>query len=862
MVVERTLNFSLVADRIQARRRCVRPCLRRLALVLILLLTPIRHLGAQANLIGTSANSGDLVGYAITQNSATVTVESVGQIGPTGKIGHLFGSFIGGKEKDLVKVRKIRGDTFAFMTASSSGSNIVRRVKLSNKVGALYYLLTGFDINSDGFDDVAIVDVSEHRYRWSIVENPIRASARELQSFYLGFTGDRVEWSLSPSRDVEFAAVRQSFNTGRTRALLRNSVTGNTRTFRSRWQQPSGLLIPLRLGDSFRYDPGIALYSPAKRSILMFDSQGGFVSYELPMQRCGGYQAVTNVDSQGTVAAIEVCGNGSYTVAQRTESASGDQGDSIIASGALPEPISNLRRGDLTAMRDPIGEVAVPIVVPGSDGSAVLGPVSQAPASGVSPPSASPPQATPTAPPEDTEAEATPTYTPTYTPTPNALFQLGGPGNEGLVASSFLEDGSGALIASFTSDLTLDCAGVISYESDRPLVLVSLNANLQCMWARKLPAAFNWAQPKVAALENGDLIIAGTTNRSSDFGDGISRNPSAKFITYIARYDGNTGDLTWFRDFAHGSTTSFARLKDLALEPSGKAFVITGDYQTSIDFGGGLHIPVDSLEPIIARFSVSDGSYLWSAMYVGGGPQDFMRVRLVGSELIIAGAGRGSLALGGACGTVSWSGGGRGSLLVKMALSGAGYQCVWYKKTDATCGEDWAYEISSGAEGEIYSSGEFCGTKIFGGVTMTASASSRSTFISAHSSFGANLWGAGGVSWKTFSGVSLLGKTVGGYLLGTHVTWTNPNYGNGFAPSVEGSRDTIFLKINPADGQVVAIHAPSAPGAQYAWIQRITNQGGLIIAGSSDADWVVSPQVYISGVQGSDVFIARISDPF
>jgi surface protein len=395
---------------------------RALGLVLIslsLLLTAPHESAAQANLIGTSVDSGELVGYAITQNGTTVTVESVGQIVPTGKIGHLFGRFVGGREKDLVKVRKIRGDTFAFMTTSKRGSNVVRRVRLSRKIGSLYYLLTGFDINSDGSDDVAIVDVSEHRYRWSIIENPMRSSARELQSFYLGFTGDRVEWSLSPNRDVEFAAVRQTINTSRTRALLRNSVTGDTRTFRSRWQQPSGLLIPLRLKEGFRYDPGIALYSPAKRAILMFDSEGSFVSYELPKQRCGGFQAVTNVDSRGAVSAIEVCGDGSYIVAQRAEGTTGDEGDSIIASGALPEPISNLRRGDLTVIRDQIGEVAVPIVAPGSDGSAVLDPVSSAPATGVAPTPTSQPQATPTATstPEDTAAE-TPSPTPTATPIP------------------------------------------------------------------------------------------------------------------------------------------------------------------------------------------------------------------------------------------------------------------------------------------------------------------------------------------------------------------------------------------------------------------------------------------------------------
>jgi len=405
-----------------SRGRMLPIAVRALVLVLIslsLLLTAPHESAAQANLIGTSVDSGELVGYAITQNGTTVTVESVGQIVPTEKIGHLFGRFIGGREKDLVKVRKIRGDTFAFMTTSKRGSNVVRRVRLSRKVGSLYYLLTGFDINSDGSDDVAIVDVSNGRYSWSIVENPMRSSARELQSFYLGFSGDRIEWCLSPNKEVEFAAIRQTINTSRTRVLLKNSVTRETRIFRSRWQQPTGLLIPLRLKGSSSYDPSIALYSPAKRAILIFDKEGGFASYPLPKQRCSGYQAVTNLDSQGAVSAIEVCADGSYIVSQKKEGSTGEENDTVISSGALPEPISNLRRADLTVIRDQIGEVAVPIVAPGSDGSAVLDPVSSAPATGVAPTPTSQPQATPTATstPEDTATE-TPSPTPTATPIP------------------------------------------------------------------------------------------------------------------------------------------------------------------------------------------------------------------------------------------------------------------------------------------------------------------------------------------------------------------------------------------------------------------------------------------------------------
>ena len=93
---------------------------------------------------------------------STVKVEPVGQIVPTKKVGHLFGNFIGGSDKELLQVRKIRNDTFGFVLTLKDGSRIVRRVRLSRDVGDVFYLLTGFSLNGSNRHSIAIIDVSEH----------------------------------------------------------------------------------------------------------------------------------------------------------------------------------------------------------------------------------------------------------------------------------------------------------------------------------------------------------------------------------------------------------------------------------------------------------------------------------------------------------------------------------------------------------------------------------------------------------------------------------------------------------------------------------------------------------------------------
>jgi hypothetical protein len=366
---------------------------------------------AQTNLIGLSATSGALVGYAVSQNKEAVTVESIGQLTANREVGHLYGSFSRKNAKELLKVRQLSDDTFHFSAITASGRDVKRSLKVSQPVGEFYYLVTGFDLDRNGIHDLAIVDATKHRLRWFIIHNPLTKDAHEVSSFILGFYGDRVEWTYSSKRDVVFAAVRQSWNSRRVRALLRNAKTGERVIKRARWEDASGLLAPVRIKDSHRYDPGIALYSPAKRLILMFNAQGGFDRYDLPAQRCEGTQAIRNVTSKGVVSALELCADGSFYIAERgLEEA--QTSDALVAVGTLPEPIAKIRNAEITRVGKEFGEVPMIVPAPGTDGAVILDPPQNNPSRGGTP------TPIPTAQPSNTpEPTATPTATPTSTPT-------------------------------------------------------------------------------------------------------------------------------------------------------------------------------------------------------------------------------------------------------------------------------------------------------------------------------------------------------------------------------------------------------------------------------------------------------------
>jgi hypothetical protein len=187
------------------------------------------------------------VGYAVSQNKDAIKVESVGQLAANKRVGHLYGRFTSRKENQLLKITKVGSDAFQFSVTTASGRDVTQRFRVSRDVGAFFYLVTGFDLNRNGLHDLAIVDASNHRLRWFIIQDPLSAEAQEVKSFTLGFYGDRVEWTYSPKREVMFAAIRQTINSRRVRLILRNAASGEIAIKRGRWEEASGLLAPVRI---------------------------------------------------------------------------------------------------------------------------------------------------------------------------------------------------------------------------------------------------------------------------------------------------------------------------------------------------------------------------------------------------------------------------------------------------------------------------------------------------------------------------------------------------------------------------------------------------------------------------------------
>ena len=177
----------------------------------------------------------------------------------------------------------------------SDGTRLERNVRLLRPVGDGYYLMTGFDLNKNGEEDVAIVDISKKKYRWHVVVDPLSKRPQVKQHFSLGTSEDRLDWAWSAKRQIEFIALQQGRDNSLAVIKTRNARTRNRRNARYNWSEPRGFLLPTRLKRGSGNNPGLALYAPAKHELLLLKGKGRFDVRYLPEQGCSGFQAITGL---------------------------------------------------------------------------------------------------------------------------------------------------------------------------------------------------------------------------------------------------------------------------------------------------------------------------------------------------------------------------------------------------------------------------------------------------------------------------------------------------------------------------------------------------------------------------------------
>jgi len=223
---------------------------------------------------------------------------------------------------------------------------------------------------------------------------------------------------------------------------------------------------------------------------------------------------------------------------------------------------------------------------------------------------------------------------------------------------------------------------------------------------------------KSLALDrSGNVAIAGYIfGTTTDLGGGTLTGAGGGDIL-LAKYSGADGHYLWGKLIGStGSDTAFG----VAVDPVSGNVLVTGNYNGTVDFGGG-GIPTSGGTAIYVACYNSSGGYVWVNTY-GGQPSSSD----VGTGVAIDG--NGNIAItGNVQSAVDFGSGwlfGDGAqdyFLLKLSSSG---QYQWGKRANGANGAGVSFDSSK----NVLTGGSFGGTLDFGGDSVSTPYGSKSCF--------------------------------------------------------------------------------------------------------------------------------------
>ena len=245
------------------------------------------------------------------------------------------------------------------------------------------------------------------------------------------------------------------------------------------------------------------------------------------------------------------------------------------------------------------------------------------------------------------------------------------------------------------------------------------------LWARQIGNA----SPSGIAVDAADnVVVTGSFVGSADFGAGSVASVNGTYDGFVAKYSGS-GAYLWARSFGEtGADSASAVTVD-----GGGNVVLTGQFQNTVDFGGGPLTSTGSLNIFVAKYS-STGTYVWAKRTSGSG-YEFVKA-------IAADASGNAILTGYFSGTVDFGGG---------LLSSAGQDDVFVAKFSAAGAHLWSMSAGGTAEevvadlaldasGNVILTGTFYGSVDFGTGLLMNAGGGPDIFLVKYSSDGSPLW--------------------------------------------------------------------------------------------------------------------------
>jgi len=327
------------------------------------------------------------------------------------------------------------------------------------------------------------------------------------------------------------------------------------------------------------------------------------------------------------------------------------------------------------------------------------------------------------------------------------------------------------------------------------------------LWAKRIGSTDNDRGYSIATDAGGNVYITGDFRGTADFdpGAGTVNLTSAGYLDiFFAKYD-NNGNYLWAKRIG---STDYDTGYSIATDVGGNVY-ITGNFSGTADFdpGAGIaNITSAGLGDIFFAKYNTNGNYIW-AKSIGGTSSDFGIGRSIatdaGGNVYITGYFSGTADFDPGAGTANLTSAGYLDIFFAKYDNNGNY--LWAKSIGSTDYDDHGNSIATDTGGNVYITGDFCGTADFDPGSGTASLSSNGVIAIFFAKYNTN----GNYLWAKSIGSTSFGRSIatdaGGnvYITGFFGDTVDFDPGAGTANLTSaGCYDIFFAKYNSLTGIV------------------------------------------------------------
>ncbi|MDI1427988.1 hypothetical protein [Polyangium sorediatum] len=362
-------------------------------------------------------------------------------------------------------------------------------------------------------------------------------------------------------------------------------------------------------------------------------------------------------------------------------------------------------------------------------------------------------------------------------------------------------------------------------------------------WIRAFGDALDQDILDVATDAQGNVIVVGQFVGTIDLGGGPLSSPNGVHDILVAKYD-PLGNHVWSRRFGANGTDG---ARSVAVDGAGN-IVVTGVFQSTVDFGGGPHVSVNGTSDVFVLKLNPAGAFVWSRAYGAAGGDEGSAVAVdPAGNVIVAGHFRNTINFG--VGTLTAVG--LDDLFV-LKLDSAGNH-VW-SRSYGDANSEGMRGVATDASGAVYFTGFFEGMVSFGGFVVI-SAGNQDAMLAKLTAAGQLQWvrGIGGIGNQIGNGVTV---DNAGNVIVTGATAGTVNYGGGDVATA-GSNDIFVAKYTGAGVYQWAKHFGDA-GDQVGFAVATDAQANVVLAGRMTGSVNFGGATPIASLGGNDAFVTKL----